>query len=207
MPGKTKLHPGITEIQFDNGYWYAEEIKSFAKEIGIANSSRLRKDELETLIRTYLRTGKVAVASRKNLVKSCQKDLALGLSLDLPIVHYTSNKQTKSFIEREALKISPGLKRRSGARYRLNRWREEQLNKGKRITYGDLVKEYIRLNKDEKPFEKIPQVRYINFLADYLEREKGASRADALKAWHKLKKLDIPKDYSSWKKYKSKKEI
>src|SRR6185503_11120656 len=108
----------------------------------------------------------------------------------LPIVNYTSNKVTKSFIEKEALKIAPTLKRKSGARYRLNRWREEQLTNGVRITYGDLVKRYVELNQTEGSFARIPQVRYVNFLAEFLEQEKGATREQGIKAWQQLKKLD-----------------
>ena len=62
-----KLTKTITEQQFDNSYWYVDEIKSFAKELGIANSSKLRKDELEALIKNYLRTGKFGIAQRKNI--------------------------------------------------------------------------------------------------------------------------------------------
>jgi hypothetical protein len=51
-----------------------------------------------------------------------------------------------------------------------NRWREEQ-SQGKQITYGDLVRHYIALNKLVK-FEKIPQDRYVNFLAEFLAKEK-----------------------------------
>ena len=50
----------------------------------------------------------------------------------------------------------------------LNRWREEQLVKGVKLTYGDLVKEYIRLNQTDEPFAQIPHGRYINFLSDFL---------------------------------------
>jgi len=38
----------MTSTQFDNGYWYATEIKNFAKRIGIPFASKLRKDELES---------------------------------------------------------------------------------------------------------------------------------------------------------------
>ena len=36
----------MTLAQFENGYWYLDEIKNFAKEIGVRLVSRLRKDEL-----------------------------------------------------------------------------------------------------------------------------------------------------------------
>ena len=205
MAERTKLTKSITLTQFDNGYWYADDIKNFAKEIGIPDSSRLRKDELEKLIKEFIRTGKASSSKRKNINAIGVKDHELGLAPTLRIRNYTSNKETKQFIEKEALKVNPNLKKKSGAKYRLNRWREEQINDGKKITYGDLVRQYIKLNETEEPFKKIPHGRYINFLADYLANEKGATREKAIKAWEKLKKLDIPKDYRSWKQ-KSEKE-
>ena len=43
----------MTVEEFDNGYWYAVEVKAFAREIGIAATARLRKDELEDLIKHF----------------------------------------------------------------------------------------------------------------------------------------------------------
>src|SRR5262249_34021869 len=164
-PVKSKLSKNMTVAEFENGYWYATEIKDFAQAIGIPHASKLRKDEIGKSIKLFLETGKVVLPTKRSLVKSGIKDIEKGLSLDLPIVHYTSNKATKDFIVREAQKLVPGLKRKSGARYRLNRWREEQLIKGRKITYGDLVKQYVELNRGEEPFERIPYDCYINFLS------------------------------------------
>src|SRR5204862_7785688 len=102
----------MTEKQFDNGYWYAVEIKAFADEIGIPSASKLRKDELEELIKHFLRTGKVKKPNRKTPSKSGIRDFEKGLTLKLPVVSYTSNKETKDFIVREALKLAPNLKRK-----------------------------------------------------------------------------------------------
>jgi hypothetical protein len=202
MVKKNKLNKTITEEQFDNGYWYASEIKSYAREIGIPNSSKLRKDELENLIKIFLRTGKIKSSGRKNIQKSGIKDLEKGLSNSMQIMNYTSNKQTKDFIIREAKKIIPDIKIKSGVWYRLNRWRDEQVSKNIKITYGDLVRQFITLNQTKGSFEKVPVGRYINFMADYLANEKNATRKHALKEWENLKKIDIAKDYVSWKKYK-----
>jgi hypothetical protein len=189
----------MSVAEFDHGYWYAAEIKDFAQAIGIPHARTLRKDELEKSIKRFLRTGTIALPTKRRLTKSGVKDIEKGLSLQLPVVHYTSNRETKEFLMREAHKLSPGLKRKSGACYRLNRWREEQLTSGRRITYGDLVREYVRLNQREGPFEQIPIRCYVNFLSDFLKNEKHASRADALTAWEQLKRLDAPKDYRAWK--------
>jgi hypothetical protein len=193
----------MTLKQFDNGYWYALELKEFAERIGIASANKLRKDELEQAIKTFLQTGKVASPTKRKLSLTGIKDVERGLSLKLPVVVYTNDKETKSFLEREAQRIAPGMKRRSGARYRLNRWREEQLMKGVKLTYRDLVKEYARLNQTAEPYAKIPTGRYINFMSDFLAAEKGATRAQAIRAWKQLKALDAPKSYSSWVKLRS----
>ena len=145
MTKKVKLTKNITEKEFDNGYWYADDIKAFAKQLGIVNSSKLRKDELEQLIKNFIRTGQVGKSDRKNVVKSGAKDLDIGLSTSLLIINYTSNKQTKNFIKTEAQKIAPGLTIKSGAWYRLNRWRDEQITSDKKITYGDLVNQFIKI--------------------------------------------------------------
>jgi len=197
MKSKVKLSTTMTLAEFENGYWYATELKKFGEAIGIPSAGKLRKDELETSIRRYLTSGKIQ-SPKRSLARSGVKDVDLGLRLDLPVVLYTNDKATKDFLEREARKLEPGLKRKSGTRYRHNRWREEQLTRGLRITYEDLVKEYVRLNRTEGPFSKIPQARYINFLSDFLAAEKGATREDAMKAWKKVKVLNVPKTYRGW---------
>ena len=201
MP-RPKLSKSMTVEQFDNGYWYALEIKAFANEIGIPAASKLRKDELEELIKHFLRTGKIRNPTRKTLSRSGVRDVEKGLNLKLPVVNYTNDKETKDFIVKEALKIAPKLKRKSGARYRLNRWREQQIDNGIEITYRDLVRQYVKLNQMQGSFPQvqIPSGRYINFLSDFLAGEKNPTRAQALKAWEQLKKAEIPKNYREWKK-------
>src|SRR5258707_4594245 len=201
MP-KPKLAKSMTEEQFDNGYWYALEIKAFADDIGIPAASRLRKDELEELIKHFLRTGHVKNPARKTLARSGVRDVEKGLNLKLPVVTYTNDKETKDFIEKEALKIAPKLKRKSGVRYRLNRWREQQIDNGIKITYRDLVREYVRLNQVQGSFPQaqVPSGRYINFLSESSAGGKNATRVQALKAWQQLKQAEIPKHYREWKK-------
>src|SRR2546423_10472302 len=188
----------MTLSEFDNGYWYATELKKFAEAIGVPSAGKLRKDELEKSIKLYLATGKVENPTRRNLSKSGVKDVDLGLRLDLPVVRYTNDKQTKDFLEREGRRLVPGMKRKSGVRYRFNRWREEQLVKGIELTYEDLVREYLRLNQTTQPFAKIPHGRFINFVSDFMAAEKGATREKAMRAWKELKGLDVPKTYRSW---------
>src|SRR5262245_27255736 len=134
-----KLTPSMTVAQFDNGYWYATDVKRFAHALGIPSTARLRKDQLEHAIRDVLRTRRLPPAPRLEASRG-ERDVDLGLRLDRRVVRYTNDPATKTFLEREAAKLSPSYRRRSGARYRLNRWREAQLTSGRKITYRDLVK-------------------------------------------------------------------
>jgi len=191
------LSSKMTLRQFENGYWYVDELRRFAERVAIPGAKRLRKDELEKLILAYLRTGKPASPTKRALRKSGVKGLERGLSLQLRIENYTSNRATKDFIVQQARLMAPGVREKSGVWYRLNRWREDEITGGKRPTYRDLVRQYVALNKTER-FEKIPHGRYINFVAEFLAAEKGATRRDAIAAWTELKELDVLKSYSAW---------
>ena len=191
------LSPTMTVREFENGYWYLEQLKNFAERIGIPAAKKLRKDELEQAIVAFLRTGKAASPTKRSLRKTGVKDVERGLNLRLRIENYTSNRETKDFIVEQAHVMAPEVRGKSGVWYRLNRWREEQITSGKHPTYGDLVRQYIALNKVER-FEKIPHGRYINFVAAFLAADQDATRAQATAAWTELKQLDVPKDYASW---------
>ncbi|HKV93574.1 MAG TPA: hypothetical protein VJW20_13590 [Candidatus Angelobacter sp.] len=193
------LSPKMTLREFENGYWYLEQLKEFAQRIGVPTAKKLRKDELEKAIVAFLRTGKAALPTNRSLRRTGIKDVERGLSLKLRIENYTSNHETKDFIMQQARMMAPNVGERSGVWYRLNRWREEQITGGKHPTYGDLVRQCIVLNKMPR-FERISHVRYINFLADFLKAENGATRAEAIAAWKMLKELDAPKNYASWAK-------
>jgi SAP domain-containing new25 len=182
---------------FENGYWYQTELVEFGKTLGLPAAHRMRKNELESAISAYLSTGRLPNKISSKPLKKGVKDLDRGLTLDLVIANYTSNRQTKGFIIREAQRKDPTAKEKSGIWYRLNRWREAHVAK-RPVTYGDLVEQFIALSSVER-FERIPHPRYINFLAEYHAAEKSASREDALAAWRKLKKMDVPKTYASWR--------
>src|SRR3954471_6732167 len=192
-----RLSPTMTVRDFENGYWYLDQLKVFAERLGIPSAKKLRKDELEKAIVAFLRTGKTAVPTRRSLHRIGIKDLDRGLNLNRQIENYTSNRQTKTFIVAQARVMAPDVREKPGVWYRLNRWREEQITSGNHPTYGDLVRQYIVLNKMQR-FERVPHGRYINFVADFLEADKTATRAEAIAAWKELKAIDVPKNYVSW---------
>ena len=195
---KRKLLLRMTSREFDNGYWYTAELREFAVKMKIPFASKLRKDQLETAIKDLLFADRAKAHAIAVTPKPGPRDVDRGLHPDLPVVHYTSNKETKLFIEREAAKIQPGFKRASGTRYLLNRWREEQIASGRRITYRDLVLQAISLNESKRVPLRIEHARYINFISDYMADNKGAAHDDAVKAWHQVKVMDAPKTYAAW---------
>jgi hypothetical protein len=196
---KTKLSASMTVTQFDHGYWYATELKRFAKRLGIQSAGKLRKDELERAIPGFLRTGVIAQPIRRSLSAPAERDVERGLHLGLRVVGYINDAETKQFLEREARKLVPGLRWRSGARYRLNplargadpQWSEDH-------TYGDLVREYVRFNQSTERFARVPHGRYINFMSDFLAARAGATKEQAIKAWSALESMEVPKTYSAW---------
>ena len=183
--------------EFENCYWYLDQLKEFGERIGIPAAKKLRKDELEKAIVTFLRTGTAVLPTKRSLRKTGVKDVERGLHVKLRIENYTSNRETKDFIVKQARMMAPGVRERSGVWYRLNRWREEQITSGKHPTYGNLVQRYVALNKMPR-FDRIPYRCYINFVADFLEADTRATRAEAIAAWTELKELDVPKDYVFW---------
>ena len=191
------LSPTMMVREFENGYWYLDQLKEFGERIGIPAAKKLRKDELEKAIVTFLRTGTAVLPTKRSLRKTGVKDVERGLHVKLRIENYTSNRETKDFIVKQARMMAPGVRERSGVWYRLNRWREEQITSGKHPTYGNLVQRYVALNKMPR-FDRIPYRCYINFVADFLEADTRATRAEAIGAWTELKELDVPKDYVSW---------
>jgi len=92
------LSATMTLRDFENGYWYLDQLKEFGERIGIPAAKKLRKDELEKAIVAFLRTGKAALPTRRSLRKTGVKDVERGLHVKLRIENYTSNRKTKDFI-------------------------------------------------------------------------------------------------------------
>lgn len=181
--------------EFESGYWYALELKQFAQEIGVPNRSRLRKDELESIIKEYIETGEFSPEAKRSSAKKGNPDR---LDLNANIRHYVSNKKTKSFIMAEALKLCPELPKKSGVWYWTNRWREEQLERKRNITYRDLIHHFVELSTKSDRLPQIPSARFNNFVTDFLAAREG-SKDEAKIAWEELKSLNIPKTYAAWK--------
>jgi len=184
--------------EFENKYWYMNELKVLAKSLGISFDSKTQKDQLEQMIIQFLKTGTV---NKKNCYRSKSRNKDI-LNSHTHVEKFSNEKETWEFIHSEMDKRMPELKPKSGAKYWLNRWIENKLSHSEKITYNDVICEYIRLNETEGKLPQIPSCKFNNFISDYLANEKNATREEALEAWNKLKAMKIKKDYITWKKNK-----
>ena len=189
----------MTIKEFENKYWYMSELKALAKSLEIHFDLKIRKDQLEKMIIHFLETGTV---NKKNSYRSKIRNRDI-LNSHTYVENFSNKKATWEFIHSEMDKRIPGLKSKSGAKYWLNRWIENKLSHGEKITYNDVICEYIRLNKTEGKLPQIPSCKFNNFISDYLANEKNATREEALDAWSKLKAMKAKKDYITWKKDKN----
>ena len=197
----SRLSKDMTIEAFDRAYFYASELKRFVTSLGVPGASRMRKDELERVIRLFLTRGALPPTRASPTGDRPDKDSAGPLGPRVRIVRYTNDRTTKDWIIARAQQLDPSFRVRSGAMYRLNRWRESEMAKGAPITYGDLARRYVELCRPEVEYERVETGRYINFLSDFLAGEEAASRDDAIRAWHELKRLDVPKNYRAWRMY------
>lgn len=76
------------------------------------------------------------------------RDSETPLSVRRRVRRYTNDAATRAFLERERLRMAPGQRKKSGAKYRLSRWREEQLAAGATLTYGQLARKLHRALPD-----------------------------------------------------------
>lgn len=195
-----KLRKNMTVEQFENGYFYASELRDFAKRLGIKAGS-LRKNELEEHIKAFLSGSRVAADLPKIVPNRKNSGMRDRLDAEEYIVNYVSDKKTKEFLLKEIAKIDNKLINKSGQWYWLNDWRKDQIARNRKIRYKDLIKRLYQLMTTPGRLPRIPSTRFNNFITDFLEdpANKGKTRKQAMDAWEKLKLMRVPKTYQAYK--------
>lgn len=196
--GRSELRSSMSVEEFDDGYFYAAELKAYARQVGIAVGRR-RKLELEALVRDFLRTGIVPspTPEPRRRTGEARDRLAAGTV----VRNYVDDRRTKDFLRGLVHAHAPSLRDKSGQWYWLNDWRRRQLRAGRRITYADLGNRLLELLRTEGRLPRIPAARFNNFITDYRAdpANKGRSRADAVAAWEHIKSVPGPKTYAAYK--------
>ena len=197
MTKQTKLTSKTSLREFENNYWYALDLKAFAKTIRIKGSNKLRKDQLEKIIKNYLSTGLIVETEIKtNKARNIKDYENSPLDMSTLVKNYCSNKITKTFILDEAKRIQSDLPQKSGVWYWINRWREDQLET-KEITYGDIINQFIELSNKKDRLPRVPSTKFNNFITDFLAANEGC-RSEAIAAWEQLKESNVPKSFKAW---------
>lgn len=192
-----KLRASMSVKEFDDNYFYAKDLKAFARQLGIAVGRR-RKLELEALIREFLRTGVVPPA--KPMPDRRSGEGRDRLAAETVVRAYVDDKRTKTFLRDLVHARVPSLRDKSGQWYWLNEWRRTQLQEGRCITYADLGNRLLELMRSEGRLPRIPAARFNNFVTDFKAdpANKDKSRADAVAAWECIKSVPGPKTYEAY---------
>ena len=199
MEAETKLSKTMTVKQFDAAYFYASELKAFAREIGIVTGN-FRKIELEELIKEFLSTG--VVPARKPTLPRKNRNVRDELDEHATVVNYVGDKTTKRFLLDLIQERNPTAKDKSGQWYWLNDWRRKKQEGREPFTYGDVADKLLSLMETEGRLPPIPSARMNNFATEYQAdpRNSGATRTQILAAWENLKATPGPKTYEQYKK-------
>ncbi len=175
------LHRDMSVEEFDNGYFYVSDLRTFARELGITVGN-YRKFELEELIREYLRTGKVP--DRKPVPPRKTGTVRDVLKEETVVTNYVGDKKTKAFLLELVHAEAPGLRNRSGQWYWLNDWRRKKQGARERFTYRDLAGHLRMLMQTRGRLPQIPSARMNNFITDFRAdpANAGIPRDEVLKA-------------------------
>jgi len=197
----TRLHRDMTREAFDNGYFYAADLKIFAREIGITVGN-FRKIELEELVCEFLQTGRVPtqkpVMPRK---AGAQRD---ELAAENTVTNYVGDKRTKALLLELVSAQAPSIKTKSGQWYWLNDWRRKKQQDRAQFTYQDLADHLLALMQTSGRLPQIPSARLNNFITDYRSEPVNANttRAQILEAWMWLKTQPGPNTFAEFRRLK-----
>ena len=191
------LHREMSVEEFDNGYFYAAELKDFARDLGITVGN-FRKFELEKLIREFLETGKVP--DRKPVLPRKAGKARDVLKADTTVTNYVGDKKTKAFLLELVYAEAPGLHQKSGQWYWLNDWRRKRQEAQECFTYSDLAGHLRTLMQTKGRLPRIPSARMNNFVTDFMAdpANAGISRKEVLNAWNWLKAQPGPNTYGEF---------
>lgn len=192
------LRKGMSEKEFSDVYFYADQLKQFAREIGIPVGNR-RKIELEDLIRRYLLTGHIET-SRSTPSRQTAR-VRDRLEKDVAVVNYVDDRRTKEFLLRCVHEQAPELKDKSGQWYWLNDWRRRKQEEGARFTYKSLANHLRQLMETSGRLRQIPSARMNNFITDYRADSSApqVSHKELMDKWMWLKRQPGPNTYAEYK--------
>jgi hypothetical protein len=172
---RPELKKNISIADFNDFYWLKEELIAFCKLTGI--SAIGSKQELTAKILTYLQTGTIAKATKRQSYTSKFDWNRAALSLDTIITdNYRNSENVRAFLTNEI-----------GSHFRFNtefmKWTKHNVGK----TLQEAIIEWKRiyeLKKDKHHKTNISaQFEYNTYIRDFLDDNKGKTIKDAMNYW------------------------
>ncbi len=128
---KLPLTSSLSPESFRAHYYDKKELIKFCQSKGIPTSGL--KGELNERIVLFLETGEIPQVSVYK--KGGKPDSELGLSLDMPVIHYKSDLKTRAFFQ----KYIPEF---TGFSAQVQKWVKERLARSDTFTYGEIIEEH-----------------------------------------------------------------
>lgn len=187
------LTPKTSAEVFKDFYWLKKELTDFCTKNGLSTTGM--KPEIANRIYVFLKTGKKVKPEHAKSSDGLDSDKAI--TLQTPVINYKNDPATREFFIKH---IGSHFKFSA----RVNIFRNEQLAAGKKITYGDLIKAWLKEHEQRKDKSiKLPIMQsceYNQFTRDFYAAEPNAKRKTVIAAWKKIRSVAGKHTYANWKK-------
>lgn len=189
---RPKLTNRLDPKTFKECYFLKAELTNFCKENRLSTAGM--KPEISERIYQFLKTGKkIKFTQEKNT--SCDSDKLL--TPKTVVVNYKNDPATRDFFIKH---IGKHFKFSA----RVNIFRKAAIAKGEKITYGDLIKEWLKEHELRKNKSiKLPIMKsceYNQFTRDYYAENPHAPRKSVIAAWKQARILAGEHTYKHWAK-------
>ncbi|MFJ7362924.1 DUF6434 domain-containing protein [Peribacillus frigoritolerans] len=178
---RPNLSKDISIESFKDFYWLKEELQTFCRVNGISSTGS--KIEISDRIETFLRTGEIKNPIRKTKITRTVEP-QVHLSLDTVI---TENHRCSQGVRAFFKTVIP--------KFHFSTYIQNYFKSNVGKTYRDAVDAWYEEEERKKDptFKKriAPQFEYNQFTSDFFAdpKNQGKSRAEAMEAWNKIKKL------------------
>ena len=178
---------------FKNFYWLKKELTEFCTKNGLSTAGM--KPEIANRIYVFLKTGQKLKPKSVEITNILDSDKPI--TPQTLVVNYKNDPATREFFIKHI-----------GAHFkfsaRINIFRNEQLAAGKKLTYGDLIKHWLKEHEQRKNKSiKLPimaSCEYNQFTRDFYTAEPNAERKTVIAAWKKIRSVAGKHTYANWKK-------
>jgi len=186
-----KLSPDV----FKQHYYDKNELTEFCRSIGISTTGQ--KNDLNSRIELYLRTGRVTVVAP--VVRSTRPDSEIGLTLDKVVVNYKSDPVTRQFFERNCRGFT-------GFSALVQKQIKQRLADGESFTYGDVIAMHRAFLKNKQQARDTGQAttvahdscQFNQFYIDY-SHDNSSKVHTAKEAWMLVRNTAGAKTYQRYK--------